>query len=267
MQLPQAAEVNRGSLIIADGSRILRLNLSDGRVETLFKRMGIAEVGEHFSSVEKFSETKLLVGDNVGEGRIYTLDIASQSLNYFTMGRSPVYLSEVGKLVWSAGAFYLAVASANDIEKTKKRIGEWTSAVAIPVIKLSESKVLFSNRDQSGTLSVYDARSDTVQALPIKDCFPNVWREATSELMCQSFVDNEHYLIDLFTSRRQQLPLGKFDQPVVYVPLFDSLVFSRPVTRVAGEFLDLYLYSFRADKSERLLQGVRVYRGQAVWVP
>jgi hypothetical protein len=151
---------------------------------------------------------------------------------------------------------------------TKRQVHEWKNPAPIRTVKISDSQVVFSHRgaDRSWALSLFDASADVVDPLPIKDCFPTVWRQNTSELVCQSFSSSEHYTIDLGGRTRSKLPLNDYDDPVTYIPDLDALLLARPVVRAQGEQRDLYLYTFERGKIRPLVQNLRIYWAQAIWV-
>ncbi|MES2368712.1 MAG: hypothetical protein V4554_04370 [Pseudomonadota bacterium] len=205
---------------------------------------------------------------------IQRLNLKTLVANGLRSGTRPFYMSVHREFFYFYGHLYLA-----DLDKSVQSVhkvaeGSFSYTYVIPV---SDDEVVFPIRGDAGKTPPYryNLVTDKLDQLPFtRQCTPYVWRSVSQQLLCGIDGTSEYYLISLDGRRSAQVDLSglpsKSPLPLLYIPKYDVLIAG--VARMkwlgghAGEHFDLWAYSFKDGRSEKLLEDNAPGRGGIVWV-
>lgn len=263
----------QGKLIYTTNQGIHELDLSTRRDRVT----RIESQSPRFYGIDRIDNTHFLVVTHF-ESKIQLLDRNTLQLREVIPGRRPAYMPMYRDFFYFYGPrLYLAnldnpAGSARQIAPGKGKFSSYAH-----VIPVSDDEVVFPIRGDAGKTPpyLYNLVADKLEQLPfIRPCTPYVWRSATQQLLCGIDGTGEHYLIGLDGQRSLPLDLSglpsKTPLPLLYIPKYDVLILG--VARMewfgrhAGEHFDLWAYSFKDGRTEKLLEDNAPGRGGIVWV-
>lgn len=145
-------------------------------------------------------------------------------------------------------------------------IAKVNASVAFPI---SDDELLFRDR----ILKKYDLRTGELTDLPIKDCWPRVWRSKTEEIICYDEKAKKDVFINLggyktFAPRAME----GITSTAIYVAQGDYVLGGQRRWNWdwmrSGEVIDLVLYDFSTDTIRRLAQKITIISpSNAFWTP
>lgn len=205
---------------------------------------------------------------------IQRLNLKTLVANGLRSGARPFYMSVHWEFFYFYGHLYLADLDKSVKSAHKVAEGSFSYTYVIPV---SDDEVVFPIRGDAGKTPPYryNLVTDKLDQLPFtRQCTPYVWRNVSQQLLCGIDGTSEYYLISLDGRRSAQVDLSslpsKSPLPLLYIPKYDVLIAG--VARMkwlgghAGEHFDLWAYSFKDGRSEKLLEDNAPGRGGIVWV-
>jgi len=267
-----------GKLIYVTNQGVFEFNLSSRQNRVTL----IGTQSAEFESLTRIDATRFFVVVDYGK-KIQILDRVSLLLSNLRAGYNPTYMPEHRKFFFfqstKAAGPRLYLASLDDPIGSVRQIaadkGKFTSKEnTIPV---SGDEVVFSIRGDAGKTPPYrySLLTDKLEQLPFtRQCTPYVWRSSSKQLLCGIDGTSEYYLISLDGQRSVPLNLSslpsKTPLPLIYISKYDVLILGVARTKWigsnAGEHFDLWAYSFKDGRSEKLLEDNAPGRGGIAWV-
>jgi hypothetical protein len=268
----------QGKLIYTTNQGVHEFSLSDRQSRVTL----IGTQSTEFESLERLDSPRLFVGSDYGK-KIQILDRSSLLLSELHAGYRPTYMPAHRKFFFFQSSketgprLYLADLS-RPTERAKpiaENAGRFTAEP--DVIPVSDDEVVFPIRGDAGKTPPYryNLVTDKLEQLPFtRQCTPYVWRSVSKQLLCGIDGSSEYYLIDLDGQHSVPLDLSgvpsKSPLPLLYIPKYDVLILGVARTKWvgihAGEHFDLWAYSFKDGRSEKLLEDNAPGRGGIVWV-
>lgn len=253
------------------GVHELDLSLRQGRV-TLIQTQST-----EFGSISRVDETRFLV-DTDYESKIQILDRTTLGLYGVRTGYRPIYMPTHRKFFFFQSStatgprLYLADLDhpTESVRQIAKDMGKFTSEP--DVTPISDDEVIFSIQGDGGRTPPYHYNliTDKLKQLPFtRRCTPYVWRSVSKQLLCGIDGTGKFYLSSLDGKQSNEVDLPK-GIPLLYIPQYDVLIMT--ITRMkwfgrdAGEHFDLWAYSFKDGKRERLVENNAPGRGGIVWI-
>jgi hypothetical protein len=268
----------QGKLIYVTNQGIHEFNLSNRQSRVTL----IGTQSSEFESLERLDAIYLFVGADHGK-KIQILDRVTLHLRELRAGYSPTYMSAHRKFFFfqstkaTGPRLYLADLSSptESAKQIAENVGRFTAEP--DVIPISDDEVVFPIRGDAGKTPPYryNLVTDKLDQLPFtRQCTPYVWRSISKQLLCGIDGSSEYYLIGLDGQRSVPLDLSglpsKSPLPLLYIPKYDALILGVARTKWfgshAGEHFDLWVYSFKDGRSEKLLEDNAPGRGGIVWV-
>jgi len=260
----------KGKLVYTPGYRVFEFDFTTRKerrlVETSSGGQSISSVGTH----------RFLVGTELGAmSTVQEFDANTLAFGAIVAsGERPVYMPARRKLFYFHGHLYLADLDKPMQSAHKVAEGSFSYAHVIPV---SDDEVVFPIRGDAGKTPPYryNLITDKLEQLPFtRQCTPYVWRSVSRQLLCGIDGTSTYYLIGLDGQRSVPLDLSrlpsKSPSPLLYIPKYDVLILGVARTRWigshAGEHWDLWAYSLKDGRSEKLLEDNAPGRGGIVWV-
>jgi hypothetical protein len=162
------------------------------------------------------------------------------------------------------------------IKQIAESKGRFTAGDA-PVIPISDDEVVFPIHGDAGRTPPYryNLVTDTLSQLPFaRQCTPYVWRSASEQVLCGVDGKGEFYLVSLDGQRMTPVSFSGIPDttriPLLYIAAYDVLILTvsgfRWCCRNAGEHFDLWAYSFKDGRAEKLIADSGPGRGGIVWV-
>lgn len=258
-----------GKLVYGESNAIYSLDLSTLRDRVIYKEKEDFSIFVHLTKIDN----KYLLLEDYPHNLIKKLDLETGSINKVRSGYSPQYIASHQKLFFYDGLpnkaqVGLFVVSIKDPTKPAHLIHEGPFSMPMQVIQASKDDVIFSHRNK---LLKYNIISNELEELPIDNCtLPKVMRSATNQLLCFDSSAQHYFLSDLNGEEIENLPnLKGSSSAAYYLSEYDVLMFSKARLQLfppIGEVNDIWLYSFKNNKSIRLQKNATIGLGGAVWV-
>lgn len=260
----------KGKLVYTPGYRIFEFDL------TTRKEQRLTETTSGGQSISSIDAQRFLIGTELGaSSTVQKFDANTLSFGAIVArGEKPVYIPKHHKLFYFAGNLYLVGLDNSPQSAHKVAEGSFSYSLVIPV---SDDEVVFPIAGDAGKTPPYryNLVTDKLDQLPFtRQCTPYVWRSASKQLLCGVDGTGKYYLIGLDGQRMTPVDFSglpsKMPIPLLYIPKFDVLILTVARTkwlgRHAGEHFDLWAYSFKDRRSEKLLEDNAPGRGGIVWV-
>lgn len=275
----------QGKLIL-DENNICLMTLKPPQNKTLLYKQsssnrrigGMARV-DHDSFI--FSDEAL---GSVKDTLIKQFDLASGEVKTLGKGFGPIaYLPESGLLLFyrwlpdweeyyssmTTPEIWLVAADPKNIDVFRKVAPATRDFYKSSIVQTSTDEIVFYGEGERLWISnLSDLR---LRPTGIKNCWPEVWREQTKELLCSDRGTRERFLINLVTGEKKEIPklkgaLGFIDfkraDGFIHVPRSDAVIYAKE----QGKANVIYIYSFEKDEEKRL-QGTCGGSLRGIWMP
>ena len=268
--------IMNGELIFANGGKqIKKIDLSRKKMESVT----VYESKENSSTINqitKFNDRMFFFSEKPirKPSIIYRYNLIDGKTEGLLQGKFPCYIKAHNKMFFYTSAMKQGVLQMIDMEKIEEPVQITTepSAIKLPngiiqvqtsaVVPISHDEVIFSGDQQ---LWIYNIVESKLKKTEILNCQPIIWREKTSQILCEEKNTYEVYLINIKNNIKRYIPKLKGIYGVVYIPEFDIIIYGRTKYRFPiGERCDIYSYSF-IDKKEILIKrNDRILSG--IWI-
>lgn len=191
--------------------------------------------------------------------------------HFLGKGRDPAFFPTHDKLLFFAipsgktsPHLYEATLRGHQLESWSV-IAKANASVAFPI---SDDELLF----REGILRKYDLRTGELIDLPIRDCWPKVWRSKTKEIICYDEKEKKDVFVNLNGHKRFAPKAMDGIDESIYVAQGDYVLGGQTRWNWAwmrsGEVIDLVLYDFSTDTVRRLAQKITIGSpSNAFWTP
>ncbi|SFW11633.1 hypothetical protein [Nitrosovibrio sp. Nv17] len=219
--------------------------------------------------------------DTAGDYRIHMLNLRTLKTTDLREGKNPLYMPRHRKFFFKDGdrkiGLRLFLADLGHPEAEVREIapdeGEFSSMA--PLVRISDDEVVFKIRGDGGTTPPYrynlvTGALEQLPAVVFGKYLPYAWRSASSQLICSTYEGEEHYLVSLDGSRVEPMDF-LYLLPLAYSEKQDILIVNIPTMGwMNGTFMleryDLWAYSFKTGRRERLAKGIAPGVGGLVWL-
>ena len=255
-----------GQIIYAIGPSVYAIDLKNKEIEKVYTD----EEERHVMSIGNINDHRLLLGiEDIEEGNfIVDFDIKTRKAEVLGKGSSPLYMP-LYKKVFFFTLGKLNVASIDNFDKAAESVKRCKSDYN-HVIQVSKKEVVFSDYDKSGSNNawLYNIETKDIELLPLQNYIsPQLWRNETKQLICFDREQKNYFLIDLLGNERQEIKLGPYSTPVLYLPETDQLILLEGTIRGFAEIHDLWIYDFKTDKKELISKSNGFALGAGVYLP
>jgi hypothetical protein len=104
----------------------------------------------------------------------------------------------------------------------------------------------------------------------MEPCTPYAWRSTTRQLLCGNDADGAFRLVGLDGTSGQKVAFsgipGQAIVPLAYIQEFDVLIVLATLVELGQERFELWAYSFRESRSERVARGLATAPSGVVWL-
>lgn len=260
-----------GTLIYGKQNSIHALDLSTLKSRVVYEEKNGLPMFRYFTKIDN---KRLLVAAEI-RGLIEELDLETGVVKTVLSGYKPQYIPEHGKLFFrdelsgKSGFFMVDIEDMEDAAQSARLVREGDYGYGQQVIQVSRDEVVFR---QDRGLWLYNIVSDTLNKLSIANCtYPKIMRSATGQLLCFDITAQRYFLADLKGENIEPVPALKDDIAVLYIPAYDTLIFSKIRLQFfpgwgLGEAMDVWAYNFKHKQVNRLKKNLHVGFGDAIWL-
>ena len=116
----------------------------------------------------------------------------------------------------------LLIADWKDLAGSVRVVDEGPFSLSRQVVPVDEDRVVFLPRDYPSMRGkIFNVKTLETSELPIAGCVPELWRQATKQLLCFDIDRAEHLLIGLDGRNRERV--GPFNfVPLLYLTELDA---------------------------------------------
>ena len=252
-----------GYVVFSAGDTVWEYDFASGERRSLYRRDGWLS-----SPLIQVDEASFITIGGIDR----MLLIKSGGKAYFLgKGRDPAFFPTHDKLLFfsfppgeTSPHLYEATLRGHQLESWSV-IAKANASVAFPI---SDDELLF----RDGILRKYDLRTGELIDLPIRDCWPKVWRSRTKEIICYDEKAKEDVFVNLDGHKRSTPKAMESIVEAIYVAQGDYVLGGQ--TRWdwdwmrSGEVIDLVLYDPSTDTIRRLAKKITIRSpSNAFWTP
>ncbi|WP_143142331.1 hypothetical protein [Nitrosovibrio sp. Nv17] len=229
------------------------------------------------------NDTLLIGSEGLAEpSRLALLTLSSLEVKDLRRGTEPLYMPRHRKFFFIQGSREtgprLFLADLDHPEAEAREIAPDEGVISSdPIVRVSDDEIVFRKYqgEEDIPLYRYNLVTEHLERLPewtFGKCIPCAWRSASSQLICETYGNNGYYLVSLDGSRVEPIDLPKgYLLLLAYSEKQDVLLMNKPTMGwLDGTFMleryDLWAYSFKTKRRERVAEGIAPGVGGLVWL-
>lgn len=252
--------LSTGKLVLSGARSVYEADLQTKRIEVV---PGLDNISFIYHQLTKVDDERFLYALYIDE-QIYEYNRKTHTTKLVRTGSMPTYVAEHGKFVFYhhdpvAKRMKLYVADLKEPVTSAREVGQGLKISESPVIQVSRDEIIFTeyvNEHKLYKIRRYNLVTHDLNALPLKNCYPAIWRSATRQLLCSD--KQGYYLTNLDGTDVQPLPELKDDIAEAYVPEYDTLILGKVRLELLpwprGERHSVWAYHFKERKMVRLFK-------------
>lgn len=266
-----------GRLIFGDHTTIGELALTSGALRIIERNAPSSHLAELGATVSRVDENTLVFDIRPrfgGDDTLHEMKIDTGASIILRSGAAPTFLPARRKIFFlmyersPTQRYRLYVADYDDPKASAIRISDEAYITPYPVIPISANEVIISRsstKTENAPL-LYNVDSSSTVELPLPGCRPILWRAATQQLLCSGRPGSRgYYFTNLRGTEIASVKIGRGAIPVSYIAKHDTMIATVPRISLS-ETYDLYTFSFRTERWQKLLDRRVVFPGAATWV-